>query len=680
MKKILIFAGTTEGRELSEILSAEKIVHTVCVATEYAADFMKNSKFAEVHCSRMDAKEMETFIRKGGYSLVVDATHPYAYEVSGNIRDALSESDIPRIRLKRDTKSSVPNSSVRYFSSNEECAKALENVQGNLLLTTGSKELGIYAAGREIRERLFVRVIPSEESLKICTDYGIPTKNIIAMQGPFSEEMNEAILDMYDISCIITKQCGRNGGFEEKVRAALKKGIPVFVINLEDSEEGFTLRETIEKMNEIAGTNLSVEPEFVVSLIGTGMGSRRLLTQEAAKAMEDADVYMGASRLLDAFAGGKENRFPVYKPKEILSLLEEMKQKSEKRVIRVAVLFSGDSSFFSGATGLYEELVRAKEEKRIRTDLRILPGISSVSYFAAKTGKAYSGAEVFSMHGRKVNHLLQKIQSSPDIFLLMSGPEDVRVLGNTLTEGGLENVTVTLGINLSYEEERIVKLTPKECTGFREEGLIICHVSNPFTQAQRASHGLKDEIFQRNSTPMTKEEIREVSICKLGLRKDSVLLDIGSGTGSIAIESAFLSEEIEVYAIERREEALEILHENINNFMLDNIKVIEGEAPEALEGISYATHAFIGGSGGRLREILSRLYRINPKMRVVINAVTVETLAELGNLHLENKTDHFEMVMIQVSRSNEAGSHHLMKAENPVWICSFDFVNEEKTE
>ena len=174
-------------------------------------------------------------------------------------------------------------------------------------------------------------------------------------------------------------------------------------------------------------------------------------------------------------------------------------------------------------------------------------------------------------------------------------------------------------------------------------------------------------------TPMTKEEVREVSICKLHLTKNAVVYDIGSGTGSVAIEIAGLSAGANVYAIERKPEAVKLLYQNRQHFGMDNIQIIEAYAPEGLEDLPTPTHAFIGGSGGNLKEILKTLYRKNPRMRVVINAISMETIAELKEAVESFPVEEAEIVQMQVSRVKKIGSYHMPQAENPVWICSFTF-------
>jgi precorrin-6Y C5,15-methyltransferase (decarboxylating) len=179
---------------------------------------------------------------------------------------------------------------------------------------------------------------------------------------------------------------------------------------------------------------------------------------------------------------------------------------------------------------------------------------------------------------------------------------------------------------------------------------------------------------------MTKEEVREVSICILKLHKGAVVYDIGSGTGSIAVEIAGLSGTIQVYAIEQKEEALALIEKNRDKFGLENIEIIKAKAPEGLQGLTAPTHAFIGGSGGNLKEILSVLHRMNPVMRVVINAVSMETICEIKEIVSLYPVEDEDIVQIQVSRSKPAGRYHMMQAENPVWICAFNFKEESLDE
>ena len=170
---------------------------------------------------------------------------------------------------------------------------------------------------------------------------------------------------------------------------------------------------------------------------------------------------------------------------------------------------------------------------------------------------------------------------------------------------------------------------------------------------------------------MTKSEIRSVILSKLGLTRNAVFFDIGAGTGSIAVEATRMIPEGLVYAIERKEEALSLIRENAIKLQADHLQVIAGAAPEALAQLPAPTHAFIGGSGGRIREILQTLLEKNPQVKMVASAITLETLAELQKATKELALPEPEIVQIQVSRIKKAGSSHLMQAQNPVFLVTF---------
>ena len=222
MKRILIFSGTTEGRQLADILDASGICADVCVATEYGHEVMTEGQYRNIYTGRLTEEEMKEFMQKGDYAAIVDATHPYAVVVSSNIRQASAQAGLTYYRLRRTLQSAGDDSDVIYVKSQQECVRALEQTSGNILLTTGSKELHCYCENEALRERLFVRVLPGTESIEICHKNGILGRQIIAMQGPFSEEMNLALLHQYQIRYMVTKESGASGGFSEKISAAKK--------------------------------------------------------------------------------------------------------------------------------------------------------------------------------------------------------------------------------------------------------------------------------------------------------------------------------------------------------------------------------------------------------------------------------------------------------------------------
>lgn len=692
--QILIFAGTTEGRKLSECLAEAEIAHTICVATEYGEIVLKQNIFTKVHRGRMNREEIKAFLKEGQFAAVVDATHPYAEEITRNIEAAVTELErqgfyINHLRLTRDRGTAEKNdgragNSVREkgsvqnkgdtvgrmlcFVSNEACAEALAHTEGNILLTTGSKELAKYCFSEEMKRRLYVRVLPSPESLSLCMEQGICGKQIIAMQGPFTVEMNEAVIRQYDISHFVTKESGVSGGYPAKLEAARRTGTQFYVIGRPEEETGCSFSEICRKLEEICGKRILIkESRMEIVLAGIGMGHMDGLTKEVEKAVNEADILLGAERMLVQIASGAE-KHPFYRAEQVLPFLRTAQGK------KAVVLFSGDSGFYSGCQSLYAALKKEIDGKRLNAALRVLPGISSVAYLAACIGESYQDAAVYSLHGKPLCNLVRRIQNNAGTFFLTSGVKDINRIGELLTEAGMQDCEVVTGYQLSYEGQRIERHTPLECRALREEGLYTCFVRNPRAEKRSLTHGVADGQFLREAVPMTKEEVREVSICKLRLREGAVVYDIGSGTGSVAVEIAALSDEIQVYAVERKKEAVSLLAKNKEKFGLQNITVMETEAPEGLLALPAASHAFIGGSGGRLQEILETLRRINPGMRVVLNAVSMETICEIREMLEKYRIENAEIVQLQVSRAKKAGSHHLMFSENPVWVCAFSFV------
>lgn len=237
--RVVIFSGTTEGRELSAQTAAMGIETVVCVATEYGRTIQQQVPGTEVLTGRMDATEMAEVLKAA--DLCIDATHPYAKEVSKNIRIAAELARVPCHRLLR-RESPLPSGCVTVDSA-KEAAFFLINTQGNILLTAGAKELAAF--DKIERGRLYPRVLPSGESIAACEDLQIPRENIIAMQGPFGYELNCALIHQFSINWLVTKDGGAAGGFEEKARAATDCHVGLLVIR-RPKETGESFEEMID--------------------------------------------------------------------------------------------------------------------------------------------------------------------------------------------------------------------------------------------------------------------------------------------------------------------------------------------------------------------------------------------------------------------------------------------------
>jgi len=661
MSKILIFAGTTEGRRLAQILVDNNQECCVCVATEYGHQVMFEHELISLHTGRLDVEGMKALIESDDFRAVVDATHPFATLVSENIRESLKGTGIPYLRLSRNV--SVNENSCRMFDSVEECASALDQTEGNILLTTGSKDLNIFCI-EGIRDRLFVRVLPGLESIELCYKAGLEGRQIIAMQGPFSAKMNEALISQYDIKCLVTKESGKTGGVDEKVTAASNCGISCFMIRKPQSSTE-VLELDMEGVLDSLGISREKTSGLEVVLAGIGPGDERYITKEVMDEIEGADYIFGAERMIKDFEP-RIAKYPYYLSRDILPLIENLQGKA-------VILFSGDTGFYSGCEKMYKALADLDG-----VSVKIMPGISSVIALAAKTAVSWQDANIISTHGIEKavwsSKLLDSVKYSRKTFFISSGLEDVREIGQMLK--GLD-VKMYLGYQLSYEEEEVLCLKWEECSQLTKEGLYAGLILNEKPKSKPLAPGLSDECFIRDKVPMTKEEVREISICKLGLCENSVLYDIGSGTGSIAIESARLSPSVRVYAIETNEQALELIEKNRTKFETLNVELVSGMAPDALLNLPKASHAFIGGSKGNLKEILKSLYNINPKMRVVMNAVSMESICQMQEAIKEFSLENVDISQVSVSKAKQLGNYNMMQANNPVFIFAFDFVEEK---
>lgn len=688
MRRVLIFSGTTEGRHLAETLSRCRVPALVCVATEYGKQVMGPLPGIEVRQGRMDRQKMRELMEEEPFLAAVDATHPFAVEVSENIEAGARDASLPCLRLKRETKPG--EAGAEYFSTNEACAAALAETEGNILLTTGSRELGIYCGRRELRERLYVRVLPCEESISQCRKYGVEGSRIIAMQGPFSEEMNAALIGQYRIRHLVTKESGAAGGFAQKEAAAKRTGIVFYVIGNPEKRAGLTFGEVCGRLERLCGVRISPDKRLEISLMGTGMGDGGTLTVSVKEKLEQAHVLFGSKRLLDAFGhpGAKRGGpacYPFYTEEKIVPVLEGLLANEggmpEGGETKVSVLFSGDCGFYSGSQKLYQGLMAWRKGREDRISVRLYPGISSVSCLAAACGVSWQDAKILSIHGKKGTEeweaqVLGAVRHEKKVFLLVSGAEDVRDVGGLLAKNGLSGCRIAVGYQLASPEERIEMCAPDQCGRFVEEGLYVLGIFNEGCEARYLAPYRQDEAFLRGKVPMTKEEIRELAVCKLKLTEHSVVYDIGSGTGSVAAEIADRRETVRVYAVERREEGIGLIRQNREKFGLKNLEIVEGTAPESLHDLPVPTHAFIGGSGGRMEEILRALYEKNPSMRVVMTLISLESVGQLSGILKRLPIAGEEIVQVQVSRAKKAGGYHLMQAENPVYLCSFDFKEE----
>lgn len=629
MYKVLLFGGTVEGRTVAEYLNENKIPSMVCVATEYGESLLPQGEYLELSHERLDEKQMEERMLQMENGLVIDATHPYAQVVTENIETACERTGTAYLRVVRqESRRLEEEETITYVKSIREAVEYLEKTSGNILVTTGSKELSAYTALTDYQERIYARVLSLVEVVSSCAKLGIEGKHLLCMQGPFSREMNIALIHQFDIAWMVSKESGRAGGFLEKYQAAKETGCRMIVIGRPKEEQGMELEKCIEYLNrrflpkenvandakiEIVNTDTEnienienhgsgQEKVEQVSLVGIGMGTADTLTQEGKQALECADLLIWSSTDGGTYPGKPGHEvWTGYKPEEICAYIAAHPEHRN-----VAIALSGDVGFYSGAKKLLETLHRELP----MVQKKVYCGISSMIYFCAKLETPWEDVHPVSLHGRECN-LPGLLRIYGKLFAIVGTTDGIAKLCQKLQRYGMGDVRVEVGERLSYPEEKITRGYAWQLTELETDSLSVVLFTREGKEAI-VTHGIPDEAFIRGKVPMTKEEVRGISLSKLQLTRNSIVYDVGAGTGSVSVEMAMQAVEGRVYAIEKKPEAVELLYKNKEKFAADNLEIVEGLAPEACVDLPVPTHAFIGGSSGNMKDILKLLLSKNP--------------------------------------------------------------------
>lgn len=393
-----------------------------------------------------------------------------------------------------------------------------------------------------------------------------------------------------------------------------------------------------------------------VTLIGMGSGQPENLTLQGLAALRQADLILGARRLLAVLpAGCTENRAAAYRPDEVVELLQT--SGAENAVL----VYSGDTGFYSGASSMMEKL----EALGVRA--RVLPGLSSIQLLAAALGRPWQGWNLVSAHGRTCDPVAECMQGRPTFFLT-GGSEDPATLCAQLAAEGFGDVQGVVGQCLGTPEEKLFRGSVKELAAGRFNSLSVLLVEAAEVLPRRAP-GLPDEAFERGDVPMTKQEVRAAVLAKLAVRPEDILWDVGAGTGSVSVELALAAPRGRVYAVECRPEGCALIKANREKFRTRNLVLVEGLAPAALLDLPAPDAVFIGGSKGSLAAIVDTALDKNPDARICVSAIALETLsAAVAALTAKGRT--VQVSQIAVSRAKAVGGLHLMMAQNPIYLIT----------
>lgn len=444
-----------------------------------------------------------------------------------------------------------------------------------------------------------------------------------------------------------------------------------------------------------------------IDLAGFGPGAADLVTPQVQQALSEADIIITSERLAQSLKQGRQAEAGDDRMKgrilvetsshKILRLLEEQPCAS------ALCLFSGDSSFYSGAAPLLSLIEGSALLRKKGVVVRVLPGISSLSFACARLGLSFREVEVFSAHGRECDPV-RAVMNGKKSFFLTGGSRGPAEICQELTRVGLGFLKVTVLEMLSDGQERIREMTAREAAnaGYLPLSVLIAEKAPVSEHLRKRVPGIADALFLRGNVPMTKRLVRASALSLLSPVPGDVCWDLGAGTGSVSIELAACCRR--VFSVERNPEAVRLMEENRKRFGAWNMEIIEGEIPGVLGSLPLPDRIFVGGGGGQISAVLDlvreraaspeacRSREARPaaseqtreraavppepvqdqadaaRMPVILaSAVTLETLEQvrssLGAYGYET-----QIVQLAVTNVRRQGHFHMMDAQNPVFL------------
>ena len=396
----------------------------------------------------------------------------------------------------------------------------------------------------------------------------------------------------------------------------------------------------------------------MVTLIGMGSGKWEALSAQAQQAVRSAGLVFGAKRLLAGLpADCTARQFALYQPADILETLAQNPGQD------AAVLYSGDTGFYSGASGLLTPL------RVLGIPARVYPGVSSIQLLSAALGRPWQDWKLVSAHGCACDPVAECLTAGgKPVFFLTGGAETPASLCGRLAAAGLGDAHVLVGEELGRAEEKILFGTAQEFAQKQFASLSVLLVEH-LPQPPRRVPGFPDEAFHRGEVPMTKQEVRAAALAKLAVQPGDTLWDVGAGTGSVSVELALAAPRGHVYAVECDPEACGLIRQNRETFHACNLTLVEGRAPAALADLPAPDAVFIGGTKGGMEAVVDTVLARNPNARICISAIALETLsAAVAALTAHGLAA--EVTQIAVSRTRPAGRLHLLMANNPIFLIT----------
>ena len=408
-----------------------------------------------------------------------------------------------------------------------------------------------------------------------------------------------------------------------------------------------------------------------VTIVGVGLGQERFLTLEARRILTEAEkVYTTARIGTELESILKE--IVSFKVSEIISMIKN----SDKDMV---VMVSGDTGFYSLAQTI------ARGVKNVDVELEIVNGISSMQYFFAQLKSSFEDVVLASAHGRNTN-LVALATYNKRVFALTGGESKVKDICKDLLEAEMDFLKVTVGEELGSINQKIYSGSPSEIVEMEISDLAVMLIENE--NPANPNTFMRDEDIERGNAPMTKEEIRHISLAKLNIQPDDIVYDIGAGTGSVTLEMAKRANKSWVYAVEQKEDAFELVKLNMKRLGIYNIKLSFAKAPEGMDDWEAPNKVFIGGSGKNMKQIIDFIVEKHKNIydkledkskykdktiRFVINTIALESLTEANQILQDKVFQNVEYLSISTAKSKKVGPYNMMMANNPIYVISCDY-------
>lgn len=400
-------------------------------------------------------------------------------------------------------------------------------------------------------------------------------------------------------------------------------------------------------------------PEARVYVIGVAPTGAASLAPETRRLVNEAEIVFGGQRLLDMFPDLPGEKMVIKNnPARTADLIQE--NLGRKRMV---VLASGDPGFYGIGRYLAGRLGREAIE--------VIPGVSAMQLAFARIGESWDDAALTSVHSRPIEDIVDLVRSSCKTGIFTDDKHTPAEIARVLEEHGVGSCRAYVCQDLGGEREKVLAADLYELKEMEFSPLNVLILVRDAGEKVPARPGIPDERFHRTREGLiTKMEVRAISLARLRPPEDGTVWDVGAGSGAVSVEASLLAGRGTVYAVEKDGEAVAVIRENIRRFGRNNIRVIPGKAPECLEELPDPDAVFVGGSGGRMAEILRTAgERLKPGGRIVVNAVTLETLQTAAE-SLKAGGFNVEITLVNVARGKDIAGLSRLEALNPVFIIS----------